>query len=774
MSGLKRLGKLSLATSAAMATLTMFAPGALAQARAQEASANAISVDSQDLGSALRALARQTGMQIVFEPGAVSGRLAPEVRNAGSPEQALQRMLADSGLTYRSTGRGTYTILAQATQAPPTQLDGAEQAASSEEEIVVTARKREESLIDVPAAITAFTDAAITDTGAREISDFIEASPGVSMVADGAFQQLAVRGVATSLGGNANGYYLDDVPFTGVSVPWNPNVQPFDLERVEVLRGPQGTLFGEGSMGGTIRILTHAPELGEFVGRVEGSTSSTNDGDSSNGVRAMLNLPLFGDRVALRVVGLHEERGGWLEGPLGEQDYNSEEVTTYRARLRVAPTSRLTIDLGVWDNDQTIEGRSNALDSGIGPGPQPVAQGYRQYSASAAYDADWVQLRYAFGQTNLTNTLSSEIPGFGTLSGDIDILVTTHELIGSGEIGNLNWTLGYYQRTADRNDGLVLGPFDTDTNYYSEARAIFAEGEYRLSDRWRIALGVRAFDEELNATEVGNGFFGPIDSELGGSFDSVNPRLVLTYEASDDHLFYLSAAKGFRGGQVQPAVSAQIAGLFGIPLPPTLPPDSIWTYELGSKLRFMEGRFFVEGALYYSEWSDVPVRFELIPGAINGLATAPGTETIGLELSATFRLTDALTLNGGASLVGAEFIAGVPGSPIQAGDTPENVSDVTWNAALAYRAPAFAGFDLFGRVGAQFVSARENTSSAGNTPGDDVTLVDARFGLENDRFGAYLFIDNLTDEDGALSARNVQGATRPRPLTIGVDLSARF
>lgn len=645
------------------------------------------------------------------------------------------------------------------------------------EEIIVTARKREEVASDVPAALTVFSDEAIRETGAREISDFIEAAPSVSMVNNGALQQLSIRGVSTSLGGNANGYYLDNVPFTGVSVPWNPNVQPFDVERVEVLRGPQGTLFGEGSMGGTVRILTRAPGLDGFSGRFEAVASDTEDGDGSTGGRAMVNIPIAKDVAAVRLVALREDRGGWLQGLGGEQDYNDDEITTYRGRLRIVPTSNLTLDFGAWKYDQDVSGTNESFDNGLGAGRQPLSQGYEQYSASGALDTGWGEIRYSFGQNDLTNTLLTNLPGLGTLNSDIDILVRTHELLASGEAGPVSWTAGYYYRLADRDDGLVLAggplPLALADNYESEAQAVFAEGEYSFNAHWRLALGVRVFEEDLEVRENGVGFTGPVDVAFGDSFDSVNPRIILTFEPNDDHLFYASAAKGFRGGQAQPAAAVQLAGLLGLPLPATLPPDSIWTYELGSKLRLMNGRVFVESALFYSEWTDPTVRFVLVPG-VNGLATAEGIETRGFELAGTYRFTDHLTFRGGASFLDSEFTSSVPGSSIVAGDPPEQTSDVTWNASLTYDAPVFGDFDLFGRVGAQFTSAREFTIDPTFLPGDDVTLVDARLGVENGRFGVFLFGDNLTDDNGALSARTTLGAVRARPQTIGIELTASF
>ncbi len=164
----------------------------------------------------------------------------------------------------------------------------------------------------------------------------------------------------------------------------------------------------------------------------------------------------------------------------------------------------------------------------------------------------------------------------------------------------------------------------------------------------------------------------------------------------------------------------------------------------------------------------------LIPNALNGLVNVPGLDIFGFELAATARLSSALTFDAGISIIDSQFTADVPGSPINEGDSPENISDITWNAAMTYRAPISTDWDLFGRVGGQFASERSNTALGGSLPGDNTFIVDSRIGVEGDLFGVYLFADNLTDEDGAISFRNVNGAVRPRPRTFGLQVRATF
>jgi len=745
------------------------------------------------LSQSLQHFAAQADRELVYAPGELDDHLAVAVVGPYTAHQALSTLLSQSGLSFSETESGVILIQSQSS-APPNSAPAAptnaasqprpnsettsENTAPSIDTIVVTARKREELASRVPAALSVFSGSDIEETGAREIGDFIQTAPSVSFVADGGFQQLSIRGIGTSLGGNANSYYLDEVPFTGVSVPWNPNVQPFDLERVEVLRGPQGTLFGEGSVGGTVRILTNAPDASGFGAKAETFFSDTKGGDSSWGARAMINLPLAEDFAALRVVAIEERRGGWLESLAGSKNFNNDDISTYRARLRLTPSASWTIDLAAWKYDQDLDGNSRALDSGQGTSSDPISQGYEQFSASAAYDMGWGTLSYAFGRNDLDNQVLAAIPGLGQLDANIGIRVATHELLLNAVQGSWTYTAGLYWRDADRNDGVrLLGgplPLDVASNYRSKSNAIFAEAEYSFAERWRLAVGLRRYREDLDVAEAGFGFQGPIDVAYGDSFDSINPRVVLSFEPTPERLIYGSVSKGFRGGQAQPAAAVQLAGLFGLALPETLGADSIWSYELGAKASLLDGRLFVEGAVFYSDWSDPAVRFDLAGTGFNGLIGAEGVETKGIEFSGLYRLSSAWTLRGGFSYLDPEFKSAIVGSPIAAGDRPEQTSKVSWNAALSYDAPAFGEFNLFSRLGAQFFSKRENTAFASNLPGDNVTLLDARVGLRSSRLGLFAFINNLSNTFDALEARADNGAARARPRTLGVELAVYF
>ncbi|MGN6224213.1 TonB-dependent receptor plug domain-containing protein, partial [Pseudoxanthomonas sp.] len=214
-------------------------------------------IPAKPLDTALIDFSRQSGLQ-VFSSCAGSRNVAA-VQGRWEPIRALERMLAGTGCRFSVRDNGTVSIQPQAVTEPaPMVLPGIKAPPRTAEipmvrsmvGLRVTARRRDERQIDVPIAMTAVTGEQIDAMGISKIAEIIGMTPGAGAVDNGmGFLQVQIRGVSSSLGGNDNGYYLDDIPFTGVTVPWYPEVRSWDIDRVEILKGPQGTLFGEGSMG---------------------------------------------------------------------------------------------------------------------------------------------------------------------------------------------------------------------------------------------------------------------------------------------------------------------------------------------------------------------------------------------------------------------------------------------------------------------------------------------------------------------------------------------
>jgi outer membrane receptor protein involved in Fe transport len=656
-------------------------------------------------------------------------------------------------------------------------------------DIIVTARKREERAIDVPIAVTAVSGAALEKRGAANLADFLQEVPGVGIYDGGSAlgTKITIRGISTSLGANENGFYLDDLPFTGVTVPISPDVRAWDLDRVEILRGPQGTLFGEGSMGGTVRILTKGADLNEWEAKGLGMVSDTKGGGTNAGAKGAFNAPIIPGVLAVRVAGTHERYEGWVDNSsTGQTNVNDQTYDTFRARLRFDPVERLSITGNYWFSKSDFPGGgSTARDDGEQTRTTVPSSRSREelYGATARYDLGGAEVFYSYSHSDFT-VPQQGASARGSIDVLIDIGVEAHELrLASAGDGPLKWTVGGYARDSQRNDTVKFAAagIDNDAQFNSRARALFGETTYTLPGvPIDLTAGLRYFEDQVSGFEANSGV--AVD-QPGKTYRSWNPRFSVAWHPMADATIYASAAKGFRSGQLQPSVPYALGPIYGVDLPATLSQDSIWTYEVGAKADLWDRKLTLEGALFYSDWKDVAVRIPIPRTSFNGLVNSDGTRTKGAELSLVAQPVPGLVLSAGGAYVDAEYVSDVPGTAIIKGSAVEDVAKFTANASADYSAQVRDNVQAFGRIGWQHSSPRRNASYAAFLPGDTIDRIDARIGVELAQLTIALFADNLTDDNGATSYRAVYqvGPTafditsnRLRPRTLGLEASFRF
>ena len=306
------------------------------------------------------------------------------------------------------------------------------------DDIIVTAEKRSESLEKVPLSIAAFSAQALDETGVEDFSSLAARIPGVTLNSAGPGQSsYSIRGVA-SVGGNSptTGIYIDDTPILpsggdGATASIDPDL--FDLARVEVLRGPQGTLYGASSMGGTVRFITNQPNLTQSEGAIKGEGSYTQHGSGNARLDAMYNIPLIDDRVALRVVGTYKNFSGFIDRDVGVwapntavpagfpaypvspahpssvvRGVNTEELYSVRTVLKIAVTDAFTVTPSVWIQDLQMGGAPD-YDIPEGQSSGPLIQA-RPFDISEAYSDHFVlgnmTMNYDLGWGNVLSTTS--------------------------------------------------------------------------------------------------------------------------------------------------------------------------------------------------------------------------------------------------------------------------------------------------------------------------------------------------------------------------------
>lgn len=264
------------------------------------------------------------------------------------------------------------------------------------ETIIVTASRREQALFDTPQSVAVLTGEFLEDYGLQDFSDYAGLVPSLDFVEFAPGQtRITIRGVSGEQGAATISYYIDDVPVTGASQNAQPDVNLFDIERVEILRGPQGTLFGENAMGGAVRVVTRAPEATNFAAGWQTSVGSIEGGGLDQSAQAMVNVPIVSNVLAFRAVGSWRSNEGWIDNTVtGQDDVNSFESFSGRFSLLFTPTPDVSIRAQAILSRLDIDS-PNATNSGEDVatfGNSPSQDDYDIYSLTGDFDLGFATL----------------------------------------------------------------------------------------------------------------------------------------------------------------------------------------------------------------------------------------------------------------------------------------------------------------------------------------------------------------------------------------------
>lgn len=739
----------------------------------------ALRIPSQPLDAALLSLAQQAGVQLAAAGELDRGQRSGEVSGTLTLDAALSRLLAGTGYTHVVSADGVVTVM-RAHDRPGVRTEPvkpvAVPATTDLATVVVSARRRDERWIDVPLAVSVQDASELEALRLDSVAKALSQTPGAAVIDAGGFaNQLQIRGVSSPLGGNENGYYFDDAPFTGVMVPIYPHTQTYDIARVEVLKGPQGTMFGEGSMGGTVRIFSRAPELDRTRAHVLVGASTVHDGGTGHRYSAMANLPLKEDELALRAVVSRERSAGWVDAPDGREDINVHDAVTQRLRLRWSPDDRWMTDLSITDTNVDAPGGSNAADDLLESWWRfSIKARWRGASLTSQYTLPASRVTFLRSRTRmalLQRTAPTAVPEIGTR---ISIAVDNTEVRWASTGGSpLDWLVGLSRREARRTDHLdVEGDLSEETSV-NRADAAFGEATWRPPRTpWSLTAGLRYFREEVTARSLVADHAGEPPDDVHVVQDRWMPRFSAGWQVSDAALAYASVSTGVRSGQAQPASAILRAEAAGLEVPRRIRPDRLTSYEIGYKQLLQDGRLRMQGAVFRSRWHDMPV---LIPTDLiaNVLDNADGARIRGVELDVRYLPSERLDLGLAASFIDARYSADVPGSPIRRGTMVYNVPRVSLAGSARY---AWRVNDHEASIAAVLRHQSPRQGLLGDDyRGDAITTLDLRFGWEGARWGWLLYGNNLTNERDAVDGRILFGqATRITPRTIGVDVQYRY
>jgi outer membrane receptor protein involved in Fe transport len=552
------------------------------------------------------------------------------------------------------------------------------------DEITVTAEKRSSTIQNTPISISALSGEQLAAAGIANVADAAHEIPGLSLRSAGpGLTEFEARGLASNGGAAPTvGFYLDEVPLSPPAlsqsgkVVIDPNL--YDIERIEVLRGPQGTLYGSGSMGGTIKLVTAQPKLNTWEGSFQGTLSDTQGGGANGGGNVMLNIPI-GDTLALRVVGSDTYRSGWIDrvvvNPFPQDagisrgnvlaapvqnvihNVNTENLYGARATLLYQPNSDFSAVAIAFYQRLVLRGYDD-FDSPPGGAfrahyeafniPEPVADTVHIYSltltqnlgfadltsATAYWDRLEHQTQDASESASFTNGVYPYVALPFTEADPSKQFSQEIRLTSKGD-DRLHWVAGaFFSDLNSSFDEYSANPFfaplqpgnptgilfQSNNPYKIEQSALFADGSYRITDTLKLSTGLRWYRYQSQQLQQQWGYdtATPVPAaptRTTAAESGFNPRFNLSYSPNADLTTYVSASKGFRpGGANQVVPPPDVPPHCAPGAQPSFGPDSVWDYEVGEKAKLFDNWLTINIDIYYIRWSGVQQSLLLLCG----------------------------------------------------------------------------------------------------------------------------------------------------------------
>ncbi len=675
---------------------------------------------------------------------------------------------------------------------------------TSIEEIVVTARKRSENLQEIPDSITVFSETTIERAGINTFADFAALTPNLSSY--GNFRpnlsNITIRGLtSTQLGEPPIAFVVD-----GITVPNLEfmNQGLVDIQQIEVIRGPQGALYGKNAIGGAVNITTKAPsEETEFV--VRGAFGEGNDKRLNASVSGS-----FGDSAGYRLSAFFRDFDGLIDDTFNGQESDFVEEAGVQGLLGFDLSDRTYVDfrvryssgdygVGYYDNvefntlsDESITPAHNVL---------PIDENSLfNFSAKLEHEADAGSLIVVAGynKSDDENFLDADFSAFppdfanfffpgGQLSIVEDSAVTLETRFTSPSEGRFRWLVGaYYQNRERDNDfdifddpiGTVVRDRASFANEFvfeivrdrqkSSAIAVFGQTNYDLTDDLELTLGLRYDEEEREGVD-------PRDptSFAKKTFDEVQPKVALAWQVTEDFLGYATLARGFRSGgfnEVAPTVTRSFEA------------ETSDTAEIGFKSTLIEGVLTVNAAYFFTQQDNAQfTRFNPVTFSLEQLTIAE-VDISGFEVETWWSPTDSIDVQFGLGIIDNEIKSFDPAAFDQppvgiVGNSMPRVADWNANLTLTHTAAVSSDMDFVSRVSGNWLGER-NFDLENTMVDDDAMYLNLSFGLETDTWSLQLrgsnLLDDLEPEDAFFGIASTLARFRNKPRQIIGEFTYRF
>ncbi|WEK00220.1 MAG: TonB-dependent receptor [Candidatus Sphingomonas phytovorans] len=691
-----------------------------------------------------------------------------------------------------------------------------------EGDIVVTARKRSERLQDTPVPVTVLNSSTLVARNQTRLQDYFAQVPGLSInpAGDGT-SNIMLRGISTGNFGNPTvAVTIDDVPFgastaLGGGQLLQPDLDPAILSQIEVLRGPQGTLYGAASLGGLIKYVTINPSTNELSGRVEADISDTHKGGIGYGLRGSINVPVT-PTLAIFASGFSRRSAGYVDNVMtGKDDVNSIDVYGGRLSLLWTPVSELSVKLSALYQHTKGDGSAyvftdyyhRALNGDLTQSLMPDSGSYRArtllLTANVDYDLGPATLSSVTGYGRNNYFSGSDYPAIaaGRLYNDFGLRKVTEELRLSSKPGaKLEWLIGAFyddERTPTVQTINTINPttaafvsnlavFDFPTTY--KEYSFFGDATYHFTRQLSLQVGMRYSHNKQTYRETDTGPLGdaspgvPTYLAQDSSDNAVTLLVVPQYKISDDLMLYARFATGYRPGG--PNASANVFNL-----PGTFGADKTKNYEAGIKGSAFDRQLTFDISGYHIDWNNIQVTVVDPATQFSYFSNGGQARSDGFEGSLEFRTRQGFRLTANASYNIAEFSRTPPPNLYAANGAwlpfaPRYSGSASADQDLAINDSWTASFG--GTV--TYIGKRYGIF-ASNATGVRVVLpqytsLDLRAGIHDKHWTIGLFVQNVTDKRGVISstARRASRATLSdifytnfiQPRTIGVSVARKF
>jgi len=804
------------------------------------------SIDPQPLSSALIAFSTQSGVQVAMARADVAQLKSNGVQGMRTVAEALRMLLDGTGLSFDAVGINTVAItgaqsqpsasektslnaagssgsthLAQAESAGPVSpgSSGANEPAKLEE-IIVTAQKRAERLQDVPLPVTAVSAETLINTNQLRLQDYYSSIPGLSVTPGiQSTQILAIRGITTGPGNPTVGVTVDDVPY-GSSTNLGggqvvPDIDPGDLARVEVLRGPQGALYGASSMGGLVKFVTADPSMEGLSGRAQVGVDGVYSGDEVGyNFRASVNVPLS-DTVAIRASGFTRRDPGYIYNvQTGQGGVNRAKADGGRLSALWRPSDAFSLKLsalvqrisGYGSSDVDVPTAGYPQTSGLGPLQQSYLRGSGGYDRKVqAYSATAIA---KFGDTELTAVSGYNVNSYsdsfdasyllGSLAqslfqvsgapllNDNRTSKFSEEIRLSVPIGErLEWLVGAFYTHEDSQYEQSFVAVDPATaaqvgtisstsfpTTYQEYAA-FTNLTLHITDAFDVQVGGRESENKQTYTSSSAGVL--VTPEVQTKANDFTYLVTPEFKLSPDLMVYARLASGYRAGGPNPGANGAV--------PAKYDPDKTRNYELGFKGSVLDHVLIIDASLYRIDWSDIQLNLFDQKDVLAYIANGSRAKSQGIELSLEARPASGLTIAAWGVWNDAQLVEAFPAASTVFGTTGDKLpytSRFSGNISLDQSFPLRNDLSAFVGATLAYVGDREGvfTGSAQRQDFPSYTRMDLRTGVKYDGWTGSLFVTNVTDQRGVLTgglgAFPPFGFTYIQPRTVGVNVIRSF